>query len=118
MDRHPFTDEDRDGIVAELTAQRVRSWCLLLQAGDKRAETDLQNLVLDRLAEDDAKALFVRAVTDPDAAGALFVDVVIKLMHDRCQADAEKTADAMEKGRQQSRDENRIDLAEAGRLVH
>jgi hypothetical protein len=118
MDRHQFTTEDHDGLVAELTAQRVRSWVLLLQAGDQRATNDLHNLVLDRLAEDDAKALFVKAITDPDYAGPLFADIVMKLMHDQCVAAAENTVDAMEKGRQQSADENRIDMAEQAKALH
>jgi hypothetical protein len=118
MDRHQFDTEDREALIAELTAQRVRSWCLLLQAGDKRATNDLQNLVLDRLTETDAQALFVKAVTDPDYAGVQFTQVVAKVMHDRCEADAEKTVDDMERGRAESRDENRIDRAEAGRALH
>lgn len=116
MDRHQFNEEDRDGLVGQLTAQRVRSWSLLLQAGDKRATSDLHNLVLDRLAEDDAKALFVGAALDPDAAGALFVDLVAKLMHDRCETDAEKAVDAMEQGRKESHDDNRIAQALAARM--
>lgn len=118
MDRHQFTEEDRDGLIGELTAQRVRAWCQLLQASDKRALTDLQNLVLDRLAEEDAKALFVKAVTDPDYAGVLFVDIVAQLMHDQCETDAEKAVDAMEQGRKQSADENRIDLVEQAGALH
>lgn len=118
MNRHQFTDEDRDGLVAELTAQRVRSWCLLLQADDKRATTDLQNIVLERLAEEDAKALFIKAVTDPDYAGVQFTQIVMKLMYDECETAAEKTVDAMEVGRKQSQDENRIDLAEQASTLH
>lgn len=104
---HHFDADDREGLVAELAEQRVRGWLRLLVAGDKRATTDLQNLVLDRLAEDDAKALFVQAVTQPQA-DISFAATVRDLMRDHCQAQAENAVDDMERGRQQSRDDNRI----------
>jgi hypothetical protein len=118
MDRHQFDAEDREALIAELTAQRVRSWCLLLQAGDKRATNDLQNTMLDRLSEADAKALFVRAVTDPDYAGVQFAQLVVKVMRDACAAEAENAVGALEKRRQESHEENRIDQAAWARAVH
>lgn len=111
MDRHQFNAEDREGIVAELTEQRVRGWTRLLLAGDRRAQTDLQNLVLDRLSELDAAVLFAQAVLDPDAAGVLFTEIVAKLMRDQCEAEAEKAASDMERRRAESRDDNRIAMA-------
>lgn len=118
MDRHQFDAEDRDGVVAELTEQRVRAWVRLLLAGDKRATSDLHNLVLDRLAEEDAKALFVQAATNPEAADITFGATVVTLMRDRCEADAENEVAAMERHRVESQNENRIAQAELARAMH
>jgi hypothetical protein len=118
MDRHQFDTEDREGLVAELTEQRVRGWVRLLLAGDKRATSDLHNLVLDRLAEEDAKALLIQAASEPAAAGATFTALVVKVMRDQCEADAEKAVDAMEQDRAESHTDNRIAQAALARAMH
>ena len=116
MDRHhQFNADDREGLVAELAEQRVRSWLRLLVAGDKRATADLQNLVLDRLAEEDAKQLFVQAVTKPQA-DISFAATVRDLMRDYCHTQAENAVDDMERGRAESRDDNRIAMSAASRM--
>jgi hypothetical protein len=109
MDRFLYDAEDRDGLVAELTEQRLRAWNLRLQAGEQRALTDLQNLVLDRLAEKDAQDLFKLAITDEQAAGLMFATLVSSVMRDQCEADADKAAMDMERARAASADEGRVE---------
>ncbi len=118
MDRHQFDTEDREGLIGELTEQLLADWRRKLAAGDKRATTDLQNTVLDRLSEADAAAIFIQALSDQAAADATFAAMVARVMFDRCEAEAENAVDAMERNRAESHDENRIAQAEAGRALH
>jgi hypothetical protein len=118
MDRHQFNEEDREGLVAELTEQLLRDWNRKVAAGDKRATTDLQNTVLDRLSEADAAAIFIQALSDQSGADAHFAALVAKVMRDECEAAAENAVDAMERRRTESRNDNRIAQAELARALH
>lgn len=111
MDRHQFDMDDREGLIGELTEQLLREWNRKLAAGDKRATTDLQNTVLDRLSEADAAAIFVQSTFDQAGADATFSALVQSVMFDRCEAEAENAVDAMERNRAESRDDNRIHMA-------
>ncbi len=117
MDRHQFTTEDREGQVAELTEQLLADWNRKLAAGDKRATTDLQNTVLERLTEADAAALFIQALSDQAGADARFASLVAGVMFDRCEAEAENAVDAMERNRVESADDGRIERASWARAA-
>lgn len=111
MDRHQFDTDDREGLIGELTEQLLADWRRKLAAGDKRATTDLQNTVLDRLSETDAAAIFVQSIADQAGADATFAALVAKVMFDRCEAEAENAVDAMQRNHVESRNDNRIDQA-------
>jgi hypothetical protein len=118
MDRHQFNDEDRADKVADLTEKLLGEWREKLAAGDKRATSDLQNTVLDRLSETDAAAIFVQSIADQAGADATFAALVAKVMFDRCEAEAENAVDAMERNRVESCHDNRIAQAELARALH
>ncbi|SDC70161.1 hypothetical protein SAMN05428966_102146 [Massilia sp. PDC64] len=117
MDRFPFDTDDRDGLIADLTERLMRDWSRRLLAGDARSISDLHNVMLDRLSADDAKALFVQAATNPAGADVQFAVLAAKTMRDVCEADATRCVENVEKGRAESRDENRIARAEADRAA-
>lgn len=105
------TPKSRDTLIAETTERLLADWNAELQAGTKRAISDLQNTVLDRLAEDDAKAIFVQAMTDPAGAQAQFGALVAKAALEVCAADAERTVDLLFSDLAASHNESRIDRA-------
>jgi hypothetical protein len=109
MSRFPHTAEDRDARVAELTKQLVRAWSLRLQAGDKRAISDLHNTVLDRLTGADAAAVFVQSVLDPAGAAARFTDLAADAMRAECENDALKQIEAAEQRLAEAAQQDRIE---------
>jgi hypothetical protein len=117
MDRHQFDTDDREGMVGELTEQLLREWNRKLAAGDKRATTDLQNTVLDRLSETDAAAIFVQSISDQAGADATFAALVTRVMFDRCEAEVENAIDAMERNRSESRGDNLVAMVAGDRLL-
>jgi hypothetical protein len=117
MDRHP-TEEDRDALIADLTERLVRDWSRRLLAKEQRAISDLHNVVLDRLSESDAAAIFIQAVTDPAGAEVRFSVLAAKAMRDAAEADAIRSVEFMEKARAESRNDNRIAQAELARALH
>lgn len=94
MDRRTSTEEDRDALIANLTEMALRSWTARLLAGEARAISDLQNVVLDRLSDDEAKTIFVQAATGQGADG--FNALAVKAMYDSCEVEAIKQVERME----------------------
>ena len=109
MGRREFDSEDFDAHVAELTEQLVRDWNLRLQAGDQRAISDLHNVVLDRLTEADAAAIFVQAVQDEAGAAARMQQLAVEAMRAECENDALRQIEQAEQRRAESARENRIE---------
>jgi len=105
------TPKSRDTLIAETTERLLADWNAELQAGSQRAISDLHNTVLDRLTEDDCKALFVQAMTDPKSANVQFGALVAKAALDVCAADAERTVDLWLADLAASNTESRIDRA-------
>jgi hypothetical protein len=109
MGRREFDSEDFDARVAELTEQLVRAWNLRLQAGEQRAISDLQNVVLDRLTQADAAAIFVQAVQDEAGAAERMQALATEAMRAECENDALKQLEAAEQRRADSARDNRIE---------
>lgn len=109
MDRFPYTAEDRDARIAELTEQLVRAWNLRLQAGEQRAISDLHNVVLDRLTQADAAAIFVQAVQDEAGAAERMRTLAADAMRAECENDALKQIEQAEQRRAESERDNRIE---------
>lgn len=116
MDRFPFDTDDRDARVAELTEQLVRAWNLRLQASEQRAISDLQNVVLDRLTEADAAAVFVQVAIDAAGAQANLSALVATAMRAECENDALKQIEQAEQALADGRDADRIAHAQADRV--
>lgn len=111
------TPKSRDTLIAETTQRLLGDWNTELQAGSKRAISDLQNTVLDRLTEDDAAAIFVQALTDPAGAEARFGALVAQAAFDVCAADAERTVDLLFTDLATAKTESRIDRAVEARAA-
>jgi hypothetical protein len=109
MGRREFDSEDLDARVAELTEQLVRAWNLRLQAGEQRAISDLHNVVLDRLTQADAAAIFVQAVQDEAGAAERMQALAAEAMRAECENDALKQLEAAEQRRLESARDNRIE---------
>lgn len=103
--------KSRETLIAETTQRLLADWNAELQAGSARAISDLHNTVLDRLTEDDAKAIFIQSVLDPVGAENLFQNLVAKAMRDVCAADAERTVDLSLANLAEAQTESRIDRA-------
>ena len=103
--------KSRETLITETTERLLGDWVAELQAGSERAISDLHNTVLDRLSEDDAKAIFIQSVIDPAGAENLFQNLAAKAMHDVCAADAERTVDLLLADLVASNTESRIDRA-------
>lgn len=89
------TPKSRETLIAETTERLLGDWVAELTAGSARAISDLHNTVLDRLSEDDAKAIFIQSALDPAGAENLFQNLAAKAMRDVCAADAERTVDLL-----------------------
>lgn len=109
MDRFPYTAEDRDARVAELTEQLLRAWNQRLQAGEQRAISDLHNVVLDRLTQADAAAIFVQAVQDEAGAAERMRQLAAEAMRAECENDALKQIEQAEKRRAEAAQDARIE---------
>lgn len=107
MKRNLTPEEARDQHIADLTEQRLAAWREKLLAKDPRAESDLQNVILDRLSADDAKALFVKAATSGSTIH--FEQLVARYMADQCEIEAIKEVEQLEKQRADEITDNRID---------
>lgn len=105
------TPKSRETLIAETTDRLLRDWRAELTASSKRAISDLQNTVLDRLSEDEAKAIFIQSVLDPTGAENLFQNLAAKAMRDVCAADAERTVDLLLANLITAKTESRIDRA-------
>jgi hypothetical protein len=101
--------KSRDTLIAETTERLLADWNAELQAGSQRAINDLHNTVLERLAEDEAKAIFVQAMTDTAGAQAQFGALVAKAALEVCVADAERTVDLLFSDMATAKTESRID---------
>jgi len=97
--RREFDSEDFNARVAERTEQLVCAWNLRLQAGEQRAISDLHNVVLDRLTEADAAAIFVQAVQDEAGAAERMQALAAEAMRAECEKDALKQLEQAEKRR-------------------
>lgn len=109
MDRTQPTEEQRDAKIAELTEKACAEWTTNVQRGDQRALADLQNVVLERLSTDDAKAIFSAALLGQHAGDALFAATVQRAMYDQCEVEAIKQVERMEARRKESERHARIE---------
>lgn len=105
------TPKSRDTLIAETTERLLGDWRAELLAGSARAISDLHNTVLDRLSEDDAKAIFIQSVIDPAGAENAFHNLAAKAMRDVCAADAERTVDLLFSDLAAGHTESRIERA-------
>lgn len=103
--------EQRDAEITKLAQKLVSDWAEKMLAGDERAISDLHNTVLDRLTEDDAKALFVEAATSHPAADVRFAKLAAEAMFAVCLADAERAVEFVEQTARQVAAEDRADRA-------
>lgn len=103
---HP-TEEQRDAKIAELAERACADWTARVQAGEPRALTDLQNVVLDRLSTDDAKAIFAAALLG--AGDALFAATVQRAMYDQVEVEAIKQVEQMEARRAEDARQARVE---------
>lgn len=111
MPRSDKSTDDRNARIAELTEQLVRAWNLRLQAGEQRAISDLHNVVLERLTEADAAAIFVQAVQDEAGAAQRMQQLAAEAMRAECENDALKQIEQAEQRRAESANDNRIERA-------
>lgn len=105
------TPKSRDTLIAETTERLLADWNAELQAGSQRAISDLQNTVLERLSEDDAKSIFIQAMTNPAGAQAQFGALVAEVALGVCRADATRTVDLLFSDLAAGQTESRIDRA-------
>jgi hypothetical protein len=103
----PHAEQARDEEIAEIGAKLLAAWHAKLLAGDRRAISDLHNCVLDRLTEDEAKQLFIDAVTGK--GGDAFNVLAAKVMADTCEIEAIKQ---VERAEQFAEEEARYDRIE------
>lgn len=95
MSRLPFDADDRTGLIAELTEQRLRAWNRDLVAGVQRAITDLHNAILPQLTQADVTTIFVQAVGDLAGAEHRFNVLAVKAMYAAAEAEATRIVDGM-----------------------
>lgn len=103
----PHDEQARDEEIAEIGAKLLAAWHAKLLAGDRRAISDLHNSVLDRLTEDEAKQMFIDAVTGK--GGDAFNVLAAKVMADICEVEAIKQ---VEQAEQRAEEEARYDRIE------
>lgn len=89
---HKSTREEK---IAEITERLLGDWIAEIKAGSQRAISDLHNTALERLTEDDAKAIFIQAATDPAGAQAQFDQAIAKAMRAVCAVDATNTVNVL-----------------------
>ena len=109
MDRTQPTDEQRDTKISELTEKACADWTARVQRGEQRALDDLQNVVLDRLSTEQAKAIFAAALLGKDTGDALFAATVQRAMYDECEVQAIKQVERMEARRVDEQRAQRIE---------
>ena len=109
MDRTQPTDEQRDAKISELTEKACADWTVRVQRGEQRALADLQNVVLDNLSTEQAKAIFAAALLGQDAGDALFAATVQRAMYDECEVQAIKQVEQIEARRAEEARAQRIE---------
>lgn len=109
-------DEQRDAKIGELTQKACAEWTERVQRGEQRALADLQNVVLDSLSTDDAKAIFSAALLGKDAGDALFAATVQRAMYDQCEVEAIKQVEQIEARRAEEARAQRIERRVYDRL--
>jgi hypothetical protein len=121
MDRHRFTNEDREALIADLAGKNLATRRALVLAKDPTALREVSNSVLDYLAHAADLGDLVLGSVAPSTArfvvGKTFRDVVHAVMAGEAEADAIAEVERMERNRAESAEENRIDLAECDRLM-
>ena len=95
MTRLHFDADDRAGLIAELTEQRLRAWNRDLLAGVQPAITELRNAILPQLTQADVTTIFIQAVSDLDGAEHRLSLLAAKAMYAAAQAEATRIVDAM-----------------------
>lgn len=93
MGRNLTYEESRDQKIAELTEQRLSAWRAKLVVKDPDAMRDLQNVILDNLSVDSAKAVLAHAAMGQSIH---FEQLIARYMADECEADAIKEVERME----------------------
>jgi len=109
MDRTQPTDEQRDEKISELTEKACADWTARVQRGEQRALADLQNVVLDNLSTEQAKAIFAAALLGNDTGDALFSVTVQRAMYDECEVQAIKQVEQIEARREEQARAQRIE---------
>lgn len=127
MDRHRFDSEDRDALIADLAGKMLATRLAQLRDGDATILREVNNSVLDYLANSiDMSTLVLGAaapttgqasIAQAQVVGQTFADVLHAVMFGDAEAEAIADVDAMERRRAESRDDNRIARAEADRAV-
>lgn len=115
MDRHHFDDEDREEQLIEATRSHFSALSRAVIAGEPVATKRITNALNEFVADDAAAAELVRAVLLNSQAA---LTVLTDLIWDEASELAEADVAAMEKGRAESYDENRIDRAVLDRALH
>lgn len=110
MTRTLTPDEARDIEIAERTERRLADWRQKLVSRDPRAMTDLQNVILDQLSADDAKALLAKAATEPGSQ-IHFEQLVARYMADQCEVEAIREVEEIERRRPVLVAEDRVSIA-------
>jgi hypothetical protein len=97
MARNLTPEEARDAKIAELTEQRLSAWRAKLAAGDADAMRDLQNVILDNLSVESAKAVLAHAAMGNSIH---FEQLVARYMADECEAEAIAEVETLERDAQ------------------
>lgn len=121
MDRHRFDSEDRDALVADLAGKKLATRMALLRDGDATVLREVNNSVLDYLANSiDMSALVLgaaapaagqAAIAQMQVVGQTFADVLHAVMFGEAEAEAIAEVDAMARRRVDSIDEARVEHA-------
>ena len=121
MDRHRFDSEDRDALVADLAGKKLATRMALLRDGDATVLREVNNSVLDYLANSiDMSALVLgaaapaagqAAIAQMQVVGQTFADVLHAVMFGEAEAEAIAEVDAMARRRVESIDEARVEHA-------
>lgn len=110
MDRHHFNEEDREDQVAEQIDLHTKAMHFDVFAGNPQTIRAIAERLTDLEAgATEAEALVRAAVVGHSAlVGVRIVAAVQSAIYFEAEARAERSVDAMEQGRRESQDDNRI----------
>lgn len=99
MNRLPLDADDRAGLIAELTQQRLRAWNWDVQNCIQSAMNVLHKVVLPKLTKEEVEAIFTQAVADRAGAESRFNLLRMKAMRAAAEAEVTSFVDEMACGR-------------------